>query len=118
MGRHSLPDAKASSTGRARSPRRRTVSIATALVLAVAAGTGIAAQRGLLSFADPCADTPVRLDLVASPDIAPALRTIADRARRDRVTTDGRYTWAPSAKGTGNPTGQLCTGSPRCISSQ
>ncbi|MFE4372700.1 substrate-binding domain-containing protein [Streptomyces sp. NPDC056835] len=89
MGRHSLPDAKATATGRVRSPRRRTVSIATALVLAVAAGTGVAAQSGLLSFADPCADAPVRLDLAASPDIAPALRAIADRARRDRVTTDG-----------------------------
>nr|WP_240627965.1 substrate-binding domain-containing protein [Streptomyces scopuliridis] len=89
MGRHSMPDAKATGTGRARSPRRRTVSIATALVLAVAAGTGVAAQSGLLSFADPCADAPVRLDLAASPDIAPALRAIADRARQDRVTTDG-----------------------------
>ncbi|MFD7314144.1 substrate-binding domain-containing protein [Streptomyces sp. NPDC059883] len=89
MGRHSLPDAKATGTGRARSPRRRTVSIATALVLAVAAGTGVAAQSGLLSFADSCADAPVRLDLAASPDIAPALRAIADRARQDRVTTDG-----------------------------
>ncbi|MEU0283418.1 substrate-binding domain-containing protein [Streptomyces sp. NPDC006195] len=89
MGRHSLPDAKATGTGRARSPRRRTVSIATGLVLAVAAGTGVVAQSGLLSFADPCADAPVRLDLAASPDIAPALRAIADRARQDRVTTDG-----------------------------
>ncbi|MCL7376529.1 substrate-binding domain-containing protein [Streptomyces sp. 35G-GA-8] len=89
MGRHSLPDAKATGTGRVRSPRRRTVSIATALVLAVAAGTGVAAQSGLLSFADACADAPVRLDLAASPDIAPALRAIAERARQDRVTTDG-----------------------------
>lgn len=90
MGRHSLPDRRTRNAGRARSPRRQHVTLATALVLAVAAGTGIAAQSELLSFADSCESDPVRLDLVASPDIAPALRGVADRARRDGLTSDDR----------------------------
>ncbi|MEW1723431.1 substrate-binding domain-containing protein [Streptomyces sp. NPDC093109] len=90
MGRHSLPDVRPASAGRARSPRRRNVATAAALVLAVAAGTGIAARAGLLSFGAPCDRDPVRLDIVASPDIAPALRETADRAGRDKVTSDGR----------------------------
>ncbi|RDG30535.1 substrate-binding domain-containing protein [Streptomyces corynorhini] len=89
MGRHSLPDVRPTGAGRARSPRRRHVSIAAALVLAVTAGTGVAARAGLLSFGTPCDKAPVRLDIAASPDIAPALREIAERARRDRVTSDG-----------------------------
>ncbi|WP_329070471.1 substrate-binding domain-containing protein [Streptomyces sp. NBC_01429] len=89
MGRHSLPDVRATGAGRARSPRRRHVSIAAALVLAVTAGTGVAARAGLLSFGGPCDAAPVRLDIAASPDIAPALREVAERARRDRVTSDG-----------------------------
>ncbi|MFJ1645996.1 substrate-binding domain-containing protein [Streptomyces sp. NPDC088258] len=89
MGRHSLPDARATSAGRARSPRRRRAAVAAALVLAVAAGAGAAARTGLLSFGAPCATAPVRLDIAASPDIAPALRDVAERARRDRVTSDG-----------------------------
>ncbi|MEV7871844.1 substrate-binding domain-containing protein [Streptomyces sp. NPDC088124] len=91
MGRHSLPDARSAGARRARSPRRRTVTIAAAVVVSVAAGTGIAAGSGLLSLSETsCDNTPVRLDLVASPDIAPALRAVADRARRDHVTSDGR----------------------------
>ncbi|MFD5753426.1 substrate-binding domain-containing protein [Streptomyces sp. NPDC127033] len=91
MGRHSLPDARSAGARRALSPRRRTVTIAAAVVVSVAAGTGIAAGSGLLSLSETsCDNTPVRLDLVASPDIAPALRAVADRARRDHVTSDGR----------------------------
>ncbi|MEV7086352.1 substrate-binding domain-containing protein [Streptomyces sp. NPDC093085] len=90
MGRHSLPDARPAGARRARPPRRRTVAIAAAVVAAVAAGTGIAGASGLLSSGSACENTPVRLDLVASPDIAPALRDVADRARRDHVTSDGR----------------------------
>ncbi|MFJ2647713.1 substrate-binding domain-containing protein [Streptomyces sp. NPDC087420] len=90
MGRHSLPDERAAGPGRPRSPRRRSVAIATALVLTVAAGAAVAVQSGALSFAEACGDVPVRLRMVASPDIAPALRAIADRARADKVTSDGR----------------------------
>lgn len=89
MGRHSLPDERAARPVRPRSPRRRSTAIATALVLAVAAGAGIAVQSGVFSRGGPCPGDPVRLDMVASPDIAPALRTLADGARRDRVTSDG-----------------------------
>ncbi|MEE1799031.1 hypothetical protein ACIQVO_14365 [Streptomyces sp. NPDC101062] len=91
MGRHSLPDARSAGVRRVWPPRRRTVTIAAAVVVSVAAGTGIAAGSGLLSLSETsCGNAPVRLDLVASPDIAPALRAVADRARRDHVTSDGR----------------------------
>ncbi|NUV69144.1 VWA domain-containing protein [Streptomyces sp. CAI-121] len=70
--------------------RRRTVAIATLLVLAVATGTAVAAKGGLLSFSEPCEDSAVRLSVVASPDIAPAVRSIAEQARADEVKADGR----------------------------
>ncbi|WP_406509536.1 extracellular solute-binding protein [Streptomyces sp. NBC_00212] len=91
MGRHSLPDdAATGSTGEGRaSARRRTVALATALVLAVAGGTAIAVQRGLLTFSHSCAASAVRLDLVASPDAAPAVKAVADRARTEKITSDG-----------------------------
>ncbi|MET7621416.1 hypothetical protein [Streptomyces sp. NPDC005408] len=91
MGRHSLPDGEAQDGGRSRPRvRRRTIAISTMLVLAVATGTGIAAQSGLLSFATSCEDSAVRLDVVASPDIAPAVREVADRAREERIRSDGQ----------------------------
>ncbi|MCX4821625.1 substrate-binding and VWA domain-containing protein [Streptomyces sp. NBC_01142] len=91
MGRHSLPDDDATDGGRSRPRvRRRTIAIATTLVLAVAAGTGIAAQNGLLSFTGSCEDSAVRLDLIASPDIAPAVREAAVRAREEQITSDGQ----------------------------
>ncbi|WP_438294934.1 VWA domain-containing protein [Streptomyces sp. HUAS TT7] len=91
MGRHSLPDdAATGSTGEGRSSaRRRTVALATALVLAVAGGTAIAVQRGLLTFGHSCTASAVRLDLVASPDVAPAVKAVADRARKEKITSDG-----------------------------
>ncbi|MFF8618396.1 substrate-binding domain-containing protein [Streptomyces sp. NPDC015350] len=92
MGRHSLPDDHARDGSGDGSPprRRRTVVIATALVLAVAAGTAVAARGGLLSFSESCEDSAVRLSMVASPDIAPSVRALADRARKDEVRSDGR----------------------------
>ncbi|PKV84507.1 substrate-binding domain-containing protein [Streptomyces sp. TLI_146] len=91
MGRHSLPDAYASegTRGRPAAGRRRTVVVATLLVLVVAGGAAVAAGSGLLSFGDSCRDSAVRLDLVASPDVAPAVRSVAERARADKVTSDG-----------------------------
>lgn len=90
MERHSLPDDAAPDSTRGRRPRRRNVLIATALVLSLAAGTGIAARSGLLSFADGCTGSAVRIDLAASPDIAPAVRAVAEKARHDDITSDGR----------------------------
>ncbi|MCX0242694.1 VWA domain-containing protein [Streptomyces drozdowiczii] len=91
MGRHSLPDDRAAAGGGDRPPRRlRTVAIATVLVLAVAGGAAVAVQGGLLSFSKSCEEDAVHLSMVASPDIAPAVRAIADRARTDEVRSDGR----------------------------
>jgi len=91
MGRHSLPDRPEAGAGDPRSrTRRRTVAIATALVLTIAGGTAVAVRTGLLSFGSSCRDDPVRLALAASPDLAPALESAADRARDQGVTSDGR----------------------------
>lgn len=91
MGRHSLPDqyGAGGSDPRPRS-RRRTVAIATVLVLAVAGGTAAAVQGGLLSFGSSCRDEAVRLEVAASPDVAPALRAAAERAHDENLTSDGR----------------------------
>ncbi|XCM33326.1 substrate-binding and VWA domain-containing protein [Streptomyces parvus] len=93
MGRHSLPDSHAAE-GRRGHPstrrRRRTVAIATLLVLAVATGTAVAAKGGMLSFSESCENSAVHLSVVASPDIAPAVRSIAEQARADEVKADGR----------------------------
>ncbi|WP_411082456.1 substrate-binding and VWA domain-containing protein [Streptomyces sp. cmx-18-6] len=92
MGRHSLPDAYAPDERRdaPRGRRRRTISIATLLVLAVATGTAVAAKGGLWAFSESCENAAVRLSLVASPDIAPAVRSIAEEALADEVRSDGR----------------------------
>ncbi|MFJ9574468.1 substrate-binding and VWA domain-containing protein [Streptomyces bacillaris] len=91
MGRHSLPDAYTPEERGEASPRRRrrTIAIATLLVLAVATGAGVAVKGGLLSFSESCEDSAVRLSLAASPDIAPAVREIAERTREDEVKSDG-----------------------------
>ncbi|WP_198537099.1 MULTISPECIES: substrate-binding and VWA domain-containing protein [unclassified Streptomyces] len=91
MGRHSLPDAYAPEERGEASPRRRrrTIAVATLLVLAVATGAGVAVKGGLLSFSESCEDSAVRLTLAASPDIAPAVREIAERTRADEVKSDG-----------------------------
>ncbi|MER5178568.1 substrate-binding and VWA domain-containing protein [Streptomyces sp. NPDC002896] len=90
MGRHSLPDeygtADIESPPRA---RRRAMAIATVLVLGVAAGTAGAVRGGLLSFGDSCDGNTVHLKVVASPDIAPALRSAAAYVRDKDVTSDG-----------------------------
>ncbi|MGW3441563.1 substrate-binding and VWA domain-containing protein [Streptomyces bacillaris] len=91
MGRHSLPDAYAPEERGEATPRRRrrTIAVATLLVLAVATGAGVAVKGGLLSFSESCEDSAVRLTLAASPDIAPAVREIAERTRADEVKSDG-----------------------------
>ena len=91
MGRHSLPDqyGAGGSDPRPRS-RRRTVAVATVLVLAAAGGTAAAVRGGLLSFGASCRDEAVRLEVAASPDVAPALRAAAERAHDENLTSDGR----------------------------
>lgn len=91
MGRHSLPNARrAGVIGPRPRARGRTVVTATVLVLTVASGTAVAARTGLLSFGDSCDNKDVHLNVVASPDLAPALKAVADKARQDKVTSDGR----------------------------
>lgn len=90
MGRHSLPDEYGTDAPDPRPRSRgRTVAVATALVLTVAAGTAVAVRSDLLTFGGSCRDDSVELDLVAAPDIAPALRAAADDARENEVTSDG-----------------------------
>ncbi|MFJ8792272.1 substrate-binding domain-containing protein [Streptomyces sp. NPDC102462] len=90
MGRHSLPDrSRAGAADPRPRARRRSIAVATVLVLTVAAGTA-AVRGGLLSFGSSCQDDPVRLTLAAAPDLAPALRAAAERAREEDVTSDGR----------------------------
>ncbi|MES5823977.1 substrate-binding and VWA domain-containing protein [Streptomyces sp. RG80] len=91
MGRHSLPDqyGAGGSDPRPRA-RRRTVAMVTVLVLTAAGGTAAAVQSGLLSFGSSCQDDAVDLKLAASPDMAPALRAAAKRARDNSLTSDGR----------------------------
>ncbi|MFJ1970373.1 substrate-binding and VWA domain-containing protein [Streptomyces sp. NPDC087903] len=91
MGRHSLPDqyGAGGSDPRVRA-RRRTVAVATVLVLTVAGGAATAVRSGLLSFGSSCQDDPVRLKLAASPDLAPALSAAARQARAANITSDGQ----------------------------
>ncbi|WP_372343253.1 substrate-binding and VWA domain-containing protein [Streptomyces sp. KL116D] len=90
MGRHSsMPDEYGTATAGPRPRSRgRMVAIATALVLVVAAGTALAVRSDLLDLGDACGDE-VHLEVVASPDMAPALREAADHARDEQITSDG-----------------------------
>ncbi|WP_369355971.1 substrate-binding and VWA domain-containing protein [Streptomyces sp. cg2] len=88
MGRHSLPDDSAPRTTGSPRARRRALVPATAVVV-VAAGS-VVALRGGLPFGTPCDGDSVRLKVVASPDMAPALNAVAERAREDGVRTDGK----------------------------
>ncbi|MBO1337309.1 substrate-binding and VWA domain-containing protein [Streptomyces sp. VRA16 Mangrove soil] len=90
MGRHSsMPDGYGTAAADHRPRRRgRTVAIATALVLIVAAGTAVALRTDLLNLGDTCEKT-VHLSVAASPDIAPALRAAASEARKRELTSDG-----------------------------
>ncbi|WP_078876000.1 substrate-binding and VWA domain-containing protein [Streptomyces sp. 769] len=90
MGRHSLPDDSApQGTGSPRT-RRRTVVLATVVLVIAATGSVVALRGGLLPFGASCDGDSVRLEVIASPDIAPALNAVADKAREDAVRTDGR----------------------------
>ncbi len=89
MGRHSLPDDSAPRPTGSPRARRRALVLATAVVVVVAAGS-VVALRGGLPFGTPCDGDSVRLKVVASPDMAPALTAVADRAREDGVRTDGK----------------------------
>ncbi|GAA5612485.1 hypothetical protein CP981_04835 [Streptomyces platensis] len=91
MGRHSLPDGSAPArTGARRGARPRALVLATGLVLTAAAGTVVALDSGLLPFGGPCGGDVTRLDVAASPDIAPAVEAVAKSARQEAARTDGR----------------------------
>ncbi|MFI0961852.1 substrate-binding domain-containing protein [Streptomyces sp. NPDC021080] len=91
MGRHSLPDARrAGSVDPRIRVRRRNTALATALVLTVVGGTAAAVRGGLFSFESSCDDAAVHIEVAASPDIAPALRAVAEDARAKDITSDGR----------------------------
>ncbi|MGW3913321.1 VWA domain-containing protein [Streptomyces sp. NPDC005070] len=91
MGRHSLPDARRAGSADPRiRARRRNTALATALVLTVAGGTAAAIHGGLFSLGSSCEDDVVHIEVAASPDIAPALRAVAEDAREKNVTSDGR----------------------------
>ncbi|WP_326692212.1 substrate-binding and VWA domain-containing protein [Streptomyces sp. NBC_01795] len=109
MPRHSLPDnpgphgargpralehskrsgARRRPESRGRS-RRRKVTLATALVLVLGAGTFVAARSGMLPFGGDCDGSSVEVRVAASPEIAPALRRVADEARESETKSDGR----------------------------
>lgn len=90
MGRHSSMHDEYGTAAAAPRPRSRgrTVTIATALVLVVAAGTAAVFRPELLGLGSGCEDE-VHLDVVSSPDMAPALREAAEHARREKLTSDG-----------------------------
>ncbi|MFD8735127.1 substrate-binding domain-containing protein [Streptomyces sp. NPDC059618] len=91
MGRHSLPDARRAGSADPRiRARRRNTALATALVLTVVGGTAAAVRGGLFSFASSCDDDAVHIEVAASPDIAPALKAVAEDARAKNITSDGR----------------------------
>ncbi|MEU1533560.1 substrate-binding and VWA domain-containing protein [Streptomyces fagopyri] len=90
MGRHSLPHRSGAGAADPRPrPRRRTVAVATVLVLTVAVGGTAAIGGGLFSFGSSCQDSAVRITVAASPDVAPALKEVADQAREHDITSDG-----------------------------
>ncbi|WP_199547788.1 substrate-binding and VWA domain-containing protein [Streptomyces sp. N35] len=93
MGRHNMPDRRSRATAadaQRPGPRRRMVAIATVLVLGVAGSAAYAVGADWLPFANKCTDDAVRIDVVASPDMAPALRDTAAYARDKEITSDGR----------------------------
>ncbi|WP_415947205.1 substrate-binding and VWA domain-containing protein [Streptomyces sp. KLOTTS4A1] len=73
-----------------RGPRRRMIAIATVLVLGVAGSTAYVVGGEWLPFAQNCADDAVQVDVIASPDIAPALTATAAYARENDIISDGR----------------------------
>ncbi|KUL33503.1 hypothetical protein ADL22_32860 [Streptomyces sp. NRRL F-4489] len=81
-------------TGSPRAPRprarRRTAAIATAIAVTAVAGSIVALRGGLLPFGRSCGGDSVRLEVVASPDVAPALEEVAGQAREDGIRSDGK----------------------------
>lgn len=105
MPRHSLPDDAGASAARGpraahpprrsgtrarRRLRRRTLVLALTLVIALGAGALVATRSGLLPPGGGCGSSTVALRVAASPEIAPVLRTVADRARTSDARSDGR----------------------------
>lgn len=101
MGRHGTPPPQGK-PGRApgrkppepgRRPSRargRTAAVTVVLVLAAGGGAFAVLRGGLVPAGGTCHAGTVRVEAVASPDIAPVLAGIAERARRSGTLTDGR----------------------------
>lgn len=66
------------------------MALATALVVTVAAGAAAAVNGGLFAIGSSCRDSAVHITVAASPDVAPALKALADHARERDITSDGR----------------------------
>ncbi|MDJ0347006.1 substrate-binding domain-containing protein [Streptomyces sp. H10-C2] len=91
MGRHRIPVDPREAGGAPRPRvRRRTIAVTTTFVLALGAGSFAVLRGGLLPLNGQCAAGVVKIGVAASPDIAPALTTIAQQARTTGVKTDGR----------------------------
>ncbi|MFC4036275.1 substrate-binding domain-containing protein [Streptomyces polygonati] len=95
MGRHRIspsdtPSSRGGPGGPSSRHRGRTAALTAVLVLAVGAGTFPVLRGGLLPVGGACRSGTVRIGAVASPDIAPAITRIADRARAEHAMTDGR----------------------------
>jgi Mg-chelatase subunit ChlD len=102
MGRHRISTEHLPGDG-SRPRGRRRGALAAALVLAIAAGAFALLRGDLLGARGACGGGTVRVAAVASPDIAPALSAIADRARTSHTKSDGqcldvRVTARPSAE--------------------
>lgn len=90
MGRHGISHGREAAGAQPARTRRRATAAATALVITAGAGTFAVLRGGLLPLGGTCRNGTVRIGAVASPDIAPVLTAVADRARREHETTDGR----------------------------
>lgn len=95
MGRHAMSPQAPQGRQPVRTPARgrargRVTAAAVVLVLAVGGGAFAVLHGGVSPSGGACHAGTVRVDAVASPDIAPALTDVADRARRSHTLTDGK----------------------------
>ena len=90
MGRHGTSHSQGSPDGSTSRARSRTTVLTVVLVLAAGGGTFAVLRGGIGPARGACRAGTVRIQAVASPDIAPTLAQIADRARRSHTLTDGQ----------------------------
>ncbi|MFI1098651.1 substrate-binding domain-containing protein [Streptomyces sp. NPDC020917] len=90
MGRHRTATQQPPEDGPPSRGRRRVGAVAAVLVLAVGASAFALLRGDLLGARGACGHGTVHVAAVASPDVAPALAQIADRARRSHTKSDGQ----------------------------